>query len=316
MNRKRLITTIGGTALCALGIGFFMQKGGVAQTPAIAPQPAPIQQAVLVPIVAPDPGTDDVLDLGEIILTSTQPVQQAPLPLPVPQLEKIDRTEECDVTASASTGALASVDLKVSAPCFGNERVTVHHSGMMFTGVTDTDGMMSVTVPALSKKAVFVVAFANGKGAVATAKVPTLGDFDRVVLQWTGDSGFQVHAREFGAAYGDAGHIWSGADQAAAQSDNGSVIRLGTAGTLAPQLAEVYTFPTGTTSMTGTVALSIEAEVTTANCGRDIAAQTLELRGASSLRTRDLVLSVPNCGAVGDFLVLNNLVDDLKIAVK
>ncbi len=34
------------------------------------------------------------------------------------------------------------------------------------------------------------------------------------------------------------------------------------------------------------------------------------------METRDLILSVPDCDAVGDFLVLNNLVDDLKIAGK
>ena len=80
-------------------------------------------------------------------------------------------------------------------------------------------------------------------------------------------------------------------------------------------MAEVYTFPTSRASDAGTVALTVESEVTDANCGRDIAAQSIAPRGAGKPpRTRDLVLSVPDCGAKGDFLVLNNLLDDLKIA--
>lgn len=62
------------------------------------------------------------------------------------------------------------------------------------------------------------------------------------------------------------------------------------------------------------MALSIEAEVTAGNCGQDISAQAIELRRDGTLRTRELSLAVPDCDGVGDFLVLNNLLDDLKIA--
>ena len=34
------------------------------------------------------------------------------------------------------------------------------------------------------------------------------------------------------------------------------------------------------------------------------------------LRVRDLSLSIPACDGVGDFLVLKNLVEDLKIAAR
>ena len=211
---------------------------------------------------------------------------------------------------------MASVRLVVSAPCLPNERVTLHHHGMIFTAVTDAAGRLDLSVPALAERAVFIAAFANGKGAVATAEVPDLADYDRVVVQWSGAGGFQIHAREFGAGYGEPGHVWHGA---APRGDGagGMVQRLGDAGTLAPQLAEIYSFPRAAADSGGQIALSVEAEVSAANCGRDVAAQLLELRGPGArLRTRDLVLSVPNCTAIGDFLVLNNIVDDLKIAAR
>ena len=34
----------------------------------------------------------------------------------------------------------------------------------------------------------------------------------------------------------------------------------------------------------------------------------------SRLRTQDLTLAMPDCQATGDFLVLNNLLENLKIA--
>jgi hypothetical protein len=81
-------------------------------------------------------------------------------------------------------------------------------------------------------------------------------------------------------------------------------------------MAEVYSFPRAASSRNGQVTLSVETEVTAENCGRDVSAQSLELRNGDTLRTRDMVLSVPNCSAIGDFLVLNNLVEDLKIAAR
>jgi hypothetical protein len=187
---------------------------------------------------------------------------------------------------------------------------------MMFTAVTDGAGNLQLDVPVLNEKAIFVLAFANGKGAVAQTRVPDVAGYDRVVVQWSGREGFQIHALEFGASYGDLGHVWSGSAQTAEDAANGwgFVTRLGDVETLAPQIVEIYSFPNATSERTGTIALSIETEVTDANCGRDITAESLELVAGGGLRTRDLVLSVPDCSAIGDFLVLNNLVDDLKIA--
>ena len=51
-----------------------------------------------------------------------------------------------------------------------------------------------------------------------------------------------------------------------------------------------------------------------ANCGQEIEAQSIELLGDATLRTRDLSVAVPDCDAVGSFLVLNNLLQDMKVA--
>jgi hypothetical protein len=78
-------------------------------------------------------------------------------------------------------------------------------------------------------------------------------------------------------------------------------------------MAEIYTFPTANARRGGEVTLRVEAEVSAANCGRDLEAQTIAT-APGGLKVQDLVLAMPDCTSVGEFLVLKNLFNDLKIA--
>ena len=163
-------------------------------------------------------------------------------------------------------------------------------------------------MPALAQTAVFIAETASGTGAVAVAEVSGTDTVERVIVQWSGHSGFELHAREFGAAYGSEGHVWHGAANGA-----GLNVRLGDETLLMPRMAEIYSVPSSVSGQSGTVALTAEAEVTGSNCGQDIHAQALQMRGGR-LSSRDLVMAMPDCEAQGSFLVLNNLLEDLKIA--
>ena len=326
MSKIRSIAMAGATVASALGIGYFVQHGEpsyVAQIPAsIKFSAAETAQSPIIPHEMP-------LELEGITLTSAMPNLPTPQRLvePVPDLPGRPATIRqpaqskpevaniaCEITASATPAPMASVDLIVLAPCNGNEWVTIHHNGMMFSGVTDDSGVLMTTAPALAENAVYIAVFANGNGTVAVAQVADLADYDRVVLQWIGKGGFQIHAREFGAEYGSDGHIWFGMDENFSPDQHGTIIRLGESQALVPHMAEVYTYPSAVSDKAGTVSMTIEAEVTANNCGRDVEAQTLEISGGSRLHTSELLLTVPECDAIGDFLVLNNLVDDMKIA--
>lgn len=339
MKNKTRYITIGGTFLCALGIGFFMQNTAPRETPASVPdevsrtefkplsKPA-LPEDVLARISEPQPETaaveaeaeeESVSASGETAhaIDTLQVAALEPEDLPTLPNEPEMNVTVCDVTANAVADAGAMVRFDVSAPCLPNERAVVHHNGMMFTAVTDGEGQLTSMIPALSETAVVMVEFTSGEGAVAMANVSSLPFYDRVVLQWSGATGFQLHAREYGAGYGSDGHVWSGAARdvsAAALGQGGFVTILGTANTLLPRMAEVYTFPSGTAPREGDIALSVEAEVTAENCGQDIEAQAIELSQNGQPRTQYVTLAVPDCASIGDFLVLNNLVDDLKIA--
>lgn len=225
----------------------------------------------------------------------------------------------CDITMSASPSAGALIDVSLIAPCHAGERVTLHHQGMMFTEVMPTEGALTVSVPALSEQALVIASFASGDGSTAMTDVPSLGFYDRIAVQWRGDTGLGLHAREFGADYFTKGHIHAEArgDMAVtARGDGGFLTVLGNAETPDPLRVEVYSFPRGAAHATGEIAMTVEAEITAGNCDQTVEAQTLEVRGERDLRTRNLTLDMPGCSTTGDFLVLKNLVEDLTIAAR
>lgn len=332
MLRKKEILTAVAALGCAIGIGFIMQNSESAQA---FYGPTEIERPEEMPELKGASAANALLNVQEITLTSAefetgielpQPdaevmtVSTPPSALTEPQMygaAEATPSPACDITASARPVAAAMVDLNMQAACLPNERVTVHHNGMIFTVTTSDAGEISLRVPALAQEAVFILAFTNGEGAVAQTTVEELADFDRSVLQWKGNTGFQIHAREFGADYGSDGHLWDGAPGEIADAVTGSggvLTRHGDMQAADPLLAEVYSFPKAHNARSGSIALSVETEVTEANCGLEIEAQSLEIQPDGSIKTQNLILPVPDCDAEGSFLVLNNLLQDLKVA--
>ncbi|AUQ64294.1 hypothetical protein [Phaeobacter inhibens] len=305
MISKRTALMSAATLCSALAIGLVMQHtAGSPQTSVAAPV---AELAVVAETAPPDLSADVPLQIDAISLTASTPEAGEG---DAQQVLRQNPETSCEMTAEAVPSPMAEVRLTVLSLCRPGERLTIHHNGMMFSSRLDATGALTVQIPALSSSAVFIVEPKSGRGAVATTSVRDLDLVSRVVLQWAGNSGFELHAREFGAGYGSAGHVWRGADLTAGR---GSVVQLGDATQLAPRLAEVYSVPRLGGAQSGAIDLTVEAEVTAINCGRDVSAQTLELRDGR-LRTRDLTLAMPDCAATGDFLVLNNLLETLKIA--
>ncbi|MEQ6249470.1 hypothetical protein ABMC89_11325 [Sulfitobacter sp. HNIBRBA3233] len=238
--------------------------------------------------------------------------------LTVPTAQATAATDNvCDITAEARPIAAAMVQLTLDAPCMASERVTVLHSGLLFNEMTDAEGQLDVAMPAMAQDAMFVFAFSNGEGAVAQADVEEFSNFERVAVQWKGNTGFELHAREFGATYGEDGHVWSGAMRDMSfgvTGEGGYISQLGNREIADGLVAEVYTLPTRTTLSSGDIDLSVEAMVSEGNCGLEIEAQTFQTGIGSDIVSKDLTLSVPECDAAGNFLVLNNLFEDLKVA--
>lgn len=340
MVHKTEVLTAVGTLCCAVGIGFVMQNSAVAEK-RYGPKASSFvirSEASLRPTLP----ADVLLQVTDITLTSADIVEDAetveepeeviidavtrtddvPDLIDIDQLPEVIETADvvqCKIDATAEPGAAAFVHLTLSAPCLPDELVTLHHNGMIFKEKTSSTGSLDLLVPALTEDAQFIFAFPMGEGAIASAQVPELKDYDRAVLQWKGDAGFQIHAREFGASYGEQGHRWADAPGSldyAVGGISGVLTRHGIVDTAEPLLAEVYTFPRKTYGKSGNVVLTVEAEVTFQNCGIEVEAQALEMLPDSEVRTRNLILPIPSCDSVGNFLVLNNLLQNLKVAAK
>ena len=223
----------------------------------------------------------------------------------------------CAPEVSATAGAAAMVQLVIAAPCHANDRVAVLHQGLVFTEVTDANGDLLISIPALSENAGFFVTFSDDTSVMAAAEVPSVEFYDRTILQWKGGAGFALHALEFGADYDQDGHVWFGSDRTfsvPATGEGGLVTRLGNPEAPEPMMADVYTFPTATATRNGEVLINVEAEVTDSNCDRTVNASVLSVERGVMTNSHDVQVTVPDCDSTGEYLVLKKVVNDLKIA--
>lgn len=290
----------------------------------VRPVPAPIPDAALIPVLPRDtlaapqlasPGLSlpDRMARHEPAARTVLPTESEPL-----TVRRNALGIPCGATLSGSARPPAMVSLTLTAPCRPNAQVNVRHGDLEFTGLTDGLGTLVVQMPALVDPAVFEVVFPDGTREETEVIVPDLAEVTRVALQWTGALGLSLHAFEFGASYGEAGHIWSDAPrspEAAVLGRGGFLTRLGIEGADA-KVAEVYSYPSGATLSAGVVRLAIEAEVTDANCGLDIQGASLQPGPAGGMDPVSLTLAMPGCDAVGEFLVLKNVLRDLRIAAR
>ncbi len=222
----------------------------------------------------------------------------------------------CQPVLTAETSAGAMVKLNMSSTCHSNAAATVHHSGMMVSTMLDSSGGFALDFPAMTEAALFMVELDDGAVAVASTEVPSLAFYDRVALQWQGEAGLELHAREFGANYMTEGHVWRGAPRSmdyAALGEGGFMVALGSPEIDGAQRAEVYTFPTATTRQNGEITLTVEAIVGEGNCNQSIEANALRTESERGLNVRTVTIEIPSCEASGDILVLNNLIENLII---
>lgn len=342
----------GGAVATAAIIGFVMQNGVPFQdrSAAVVPDisgtmdaPLEMNDIKLTSAIAPEQATPPVRAATEAEITSPEPdvsavMRDAPAPevqtSETVQLASLDSdqnmanaalddqtalepTEVCEISMSAKVATAAMVDLEVDAPCYANERLTIHHNGMMSSHTTDKNGKLAILAPALAENAVFISAFANGEGALASVEVSSLAFYDRKVVQGKAMGGFTIHAFEYGADYFQNGHVHADSKSKmdnAVRGKGGFVSKIGDASLEDALVAEIYTFPSVSAKQAGDINVSVEAEVTAMNCGLSIEAQTLEVHEAGRVKIQDLSLAIPACDAVGDFLVLKDLLEDLKVA--
>lgn len=224
----------------------------------------------------------------------------------------------CSIEWVSKPGLGGQVDLSLRAPCYANAPVVISHSVLRFTDATDQKGNLNVSVPALAENAEFEIKFDTGSVATTQIELPVANLMSHVALQWQGDAGLQIHAFEYGSSYGEDGHVHLDAAYSPHRAERlagGYMTALGKAYLPAAWMAEVYTFPVSAMATDGVVRINVETEVSKSTCGRELAAETIQPDGLGGYSVVDLTVSVPDCSAEGEFLVLKNVIRDMKVAL-
>jgi len=329
MDKKRKITLGVATLAVALAAGQMVQSGksrSAATQVAEAAEAAPTEITPLAASAQPDDApppvaAPSVVPLQTAGLTDPQvaaPPSAKPSPAPVsftpdkaplvtapaaPALQ----ADACRATLDVLPGANGMLDLTLLSPCMPSTRVVLRHGGLAVTGRTSTGGALFTSLPAMDASGEVSALFPDGSIARSAAPVDLSG-VQRFAVQWMADDRFGLNAYHDGAAFGTPGHVHAGA-MGQADAATGWLMPLGDATVDLPMLAEVYTWPANPTD----IAIDLQAPVTEATCDRELLGETLESRAGVVLRA-DITLAMPDCTAVGDFLVLNNLLTGMTTA--
>lgn len=236
-----------------------------------------------------------------IMAEATSDMPAGPIPAAPARDAAPDAT--CAPALTVTPRDRAMLDVMLVAPCAKAARVVLRHGGLALTAQTGATGALSITIPALDSAGAVSVTLKDGTTAESAAPVEMAG-LRRFAVQWLSDDAIQLQIYENGAAFGAPGNV-----SAARPRGAGYLVALGDNRADLPLMSEIYTYPAPSVP----VQVTLEAEVTAANCGQEVLGQTLDSMDGT-VKTRDITLTMPGCDAVGDILVLNNLVGDTTLA--
>lgn len=274
---------------------------------------APVMANTIAPVATPKPVAKD----APVVPKTTAALTAATIPAtPAPKLETTTKpvlADACPVSLELSNADKALIVVTLVAPCHADERVVLKHAGLTVTAKTTLTGALFTELPALLQDAQVEVMFKDNTSVAASVIVPELAGLRRFAVQWQQDDAFQLHGFEDGSDFGGPGDVSAATPHqpiAGAPAKRGFLTLLGDASTDLPMLAQVYTYPKDSQIKPEIV---VEAAVTAATCGRELLGQTLQAT-AGAVKVSDMSLTMPDCDAVGDYLVLKNLVPDMTIA--
>ncbi|PWK61666.1 hypothetical protein [Roseicyclus mahoneyensis] len=307
--RKLLLRSITLAALCGSGVAAFVHYD-LAATPVRAEVGAVVLTAgpapASTPPAQPEAPTQALEQGGPIPPTAETPREDAvalsPLGLPC----------GLNVSAEAMPGAMVALD--IIDPCAPETRVDITHGALRFSGRTDAMGLLTLDIPALETPAFFTVRLETGAEATTLAGLPDLIDHARAAITWTGDIGLQLHGYLGEATFGQTGHVWQDSPGSVADASIGAggfLSILGDPGLAQPQLAQVFTIPR---ALRDDLSLVVEVPITETTCGRPVRAQSLQITPGEAIEIRPVTMTLPGCEAVGEFLMLQNLFLDLRLA--
>lgn len=231
------------------------------------------------------------------------PAAQAPLGIEL--VAVTDLQKSCDPVVETQALATAVIELDILAPCDPGRSVEVSHDGLRVSAILDDVGRAVITMPALRAAPNYLIDVAGREPVLGTGDTLDFPAYSRTVLLAAPDTGFELHAYEGAAKFGDAGHVQPGQPYdpvRALVGAGGFLAKVGTPSLMGSRVAQVYTAPEGTDAD-----LSLEAEVTEANCGRHISALTIRPKADGPPKVTPWNLSMPDCDSLGEIILLGTI---------
>lgn len=242
--------------------------------------------------------------------TSTDPV---PAQSPTVDTELAEELNSCAVWLVATPMATAMMEVSVYAPCDAGQVVEMSHAGMKFDARIGDDSQLMLQVPALAESATVALTFADGRTHSDTTEVADVSMYERAVLQSRAPAVLGLNAYEFGASFGDAGHVR--ADNPRDPGISGYLTVLGDATIENGHVSQIYTYPIGITQSSDAVALEIEAAITSASCGHQVEATALGMQSGIVLQERAINMTMPDCDGAGGYVVLQDVLPEQSVAM-
>ncbi|MBC7738766.1 MAG: hypothetical protein H7245_16465 [Candidatus Saccharibacteria bacterium] len=220
-------------------------------------------------------------------------------------LERPSLIATCPVDLTLSALPAAMISATLTAPCRQGERVVLRQARLAITDKIGADGRLTVTLPALTVDGDVAVLFADGMRVQHSLAMPEAANLRRFGVQWQGADAFALHAIAQDSDFNRQGDIW---EHNPGTLQTGFMTVLGNPQVENPLLAQIYTYPPSAVPQ-----IVLEAAVLPETCGHDLLGEVLTAEGGQ-VQAVDLTLAMPECSAIGDYLVLKNLASDVKVA--
>jgi len=248
------------------------------------------------PLLIAPPVIPDLPDMPVQRLNSVVPVSLADDPEPIKgalarQSDISAFGFPCEQTLTLSPVSGGMLDVTISAPCKPGAVVEVRHAGLAFDVTLSNTGSYHTSVPALAHPARIDTVFPDQSEVSAMAEVPDNAEFARIAIGW---------------------------DVAAAtvqgSAPRGLQLAEVTLGDGMGRIVQVLSYHIDPERRSGVIRLSVQGAVTAQNCMTGQQAEVVRHLPGQPVTRYGLKIAGPGCDRVGDNLVLNNVLADLKLA--
>ena len=308
LDARRAVTVVVVLVLAFLS-GHVMQTVLIDDDPVASisegPDAAPVIETVQEPKPLPTPPAATLM-----------PILERPPILPARPLDAdqdLASVKACDQRLFLTPAPAGTFFLNFRAPCDGGSAVSIRQGALKFAQTLDETGRLELRMPALTEDVAVEVTLAGRKISGALNVTDAL-EFQHVALVWTGPQMLRLNAFEFGAARNEIGHVWSGAPKSPNRASRGTGGYLTRYTSETGPSVEIYSLPVDRSPLRGVVRLVVEAQVSRDTCGRVARARAIQPTAFRRISETDVEVALPDCDRIGEVVVLQNLLRDMRLA--